>query len=212
LDQDVALDYSRCKIPEGIENGRASARPPFDPICSSAIRRVGVAKNVYRKFVEFEERAAGIYLELASRFSKNPKLSFLWLDMATHEKQHAGLLQFCLRDGLFVTDLPDSNQIQKLSRFFKRLEKRAAEPKITVEQALRLALELETSEINNIYSYLTTTLHSSMYLLRRKIATSLPTHIDQLLAVAGKFRIGDNAAKELDRLKRQCSAQWRTHK
>jgi rubrerythrin len=173
---------------------------------------VRTPENVYRKFVEFEERAAGIYLELASRFSKNPKLSSLWLDMATHEKQHAGLLQFCLRDGLFVPNLPDSTQIQKLSRFFKRLEKRAAEPKITVEQAFRLAIELETSEINTIYSYLTTTLHRSMYLLRRKIATSLPNHIDELLAMAANFRIGDNAAKELDRLKRQCSAQSRTHK
>ena len=85
-------------------------------------------KNTYRKFIEFEERVAAIYLELASRFSKDPELSSFWLDMATHEKQHAGLLQFCLRDSLFVPDLPNSAEIQKLTNFFKRLEKRAADP------------------------------------------------------------------------------------
>jgi hypothetical protein len=78
--------YSRCKIPDGITQN-----------CQGTIVRR--AKNVYCKFVEFEKRAAGIYLELAQRFSKNPKLSSFWLDMATHEKQHAELLQFCLRDG-----------------------------------------------------------------------------------------------------------------
>lgn len=169
-------------------------------------------KNIYRKFIEFEERAAAIYLGLASRFSKDPELSSFWLDMATHEKQHAGLLQFCLRDSLFVPDLPNSAEIQKLTGFFKRLEKRVADRKLTAEQAFRLAIELEASEINTIYCYLTTTLHSSMYLFRRKIATSLPNHVDELLAAARKFGIGDDAVIELDRLKRQCAAQRKPHK
>jgi hypothetical protein len=164
-------------------------------------------KSTYRKFIEFEERAAGIYLEFASRFSNDPRLTSFWLDMAMHEKQHAGLLQFCLRDGLFVRDLPDTGEIQKLTTFFKRLEKRAAAPKLTVEQAFQLAIELETSEINTIYCYLTTTLHSSMYLFRRKIATSLPHHLDELFAAARKFGIGNHALGELERLKRQCSVQ-----
>src|SRR5438552_13062331 len=158
-------------------------------------------KTIYRRFLEFEEAAAAIYLQLASRFSQDPQLSSFWLDMAMHEKEHAGLLQFCLQDGLFASDLPDTTEIQKLAAFFKELEKRAADPKLTPEEAFSLAIEMESSEINAIYCHLTTTLHSSMYLLRRKIATSLPDHVDDLIAAARKSGIGDPALKELNRVK-----------
>ena len=60
--------------------------------------------------------------------------------------------------------------------------------------------------------YLTTTLHSSTYLLRRKIATSLPNHIDELVRAARKFGVRSAAMKELNRLKERCSVQWQPHK
>ena len=168
---------------------------------------MNTSENVYRRFLEFEERAAAIYVQLASRFSQDPKLSSFWLDMALHEKQHAGLLQFCLCDGRFASDLPDSAEIQRVARLFKRLEKRASDPQLTLEEAFLLAVKMETSEINAIYCHLTTTLHSSMYLLRRKIATFLPDHIDKLVVTARKFRLGKHAMEELKRLKEHCSAQ-----
>ena len=170
------------------------------------------AQTIYRHFIEFEEMAAATYVEFASHFSQDPQLSSFWLDMAMHEKQHAGLLQFCLRDGLFVSDLPDTGEIQKLTEFFKRVKKRAARPKLTTEEAFQLAIEMESSEINAVYCHLTTTLHSSMYLFRRKIATSLPNHIDYLLKTARKFGVRDRAIEELTRLKKQCSGRWQPHK
>lgn len=177
------------------------------------IDSVKTAQSTYSRFIEFEEMAAAIYVELASHFSQHdPELSSFWVDMAMHEKQHAGLLQFCLRDGLFVADLPDTCEIQKLTEFFKRLEKRAADPKLTIEEAFRLAIEMESSEINAIYCHLTTTLHSSMYLLRRKIVTTLPSHIDELLKAARQFGVRDRAIEELSRLKEQCSAARQPHK
>ena len=90
--------------------------------------------NVYRRFIKFEESAAAIYLQLASRFSKDPKLSSFWLDMAMQEKQHAGLLQFCLADGLLSVDVPDRSemQINLVTKLFERLEKRASDPRRTV--------------------------------------------------------------------------------
>jgi hypothetical protein len=175
-------------------------------------RPVRTSRSVYRRFIEFEERAGEIYLQLASHFSQERELSSFWLEMAMHEKQHAGLLQFCLLEGLFASDLPDTSEIQKLSDFFKRLEKRAADPKLTVEQAFVLAIELETSEVNAIYCHLTTTLHGSMYLVRRKIATSLPRHIDELVVKARRFGAGNTAMKELNRRRKRCSDQWQPHK
>jgi hypothetical protein len=68
-----------------------------------------------------------------------------------------------------------------------------------------VALELEASEINAIYSNLTTALHNSTYLLRRKIATSLPNHIDELTDAARRFGIGESALQVLTQVKESCS-------
>jgi hypothetical protein len=171
---------------------------------------VNNSENIYRQFVEFEERAAAIYLQLASRFSQDPKLSSFWLDMAMHEKEHAGLLQFCLCDRLFAPDLPDIAEVQKLAGFFDHLEKRAAEASITVQEGFSLAVEMETSEINAIYCHLTKMLHTSMYLLRRKIATSLPDHIDGLIEAARRSGLREDALQELNRQKERCSSQWQS--
>jgi hypothetical protein len=167
------------------------------------------AENTYRKFVQFEERAAAIYLQLASRFSQDPELRSFWLDMALHEKQHAGLLQFCVCDGLFAENLPSPTEIDALDSNFQRVEKRAADPNLTSSEAFELAVELEASEINAIYSCLTSTLHSSMYLLRRKISTSVPDHVDELIAAAGKLGIARDLLQKLSQTKDRCSERWR---
>jgi len=167
------------------------------------------AENVYRQFKEFEERAAAIYLQLASQFAANHELSSFWLEMALHEKQHAGLLEFCLLEHLFASEMPDAPTLEELTQFFQRLEKRAADPTISVEDALALAIELEASELNAIYCNLTTPLHRSLYLLHRKVATSIPNHIDELITAATKFGVSADGPKELIRLKETCAAQWR---
>src|ERR1051326_8580539 len=125
--------------------------------------------------------------------------------MAMQEKQHAGLLQFCLADRLFASDLPSNAEIENVDALFKRVEQRVAEPLLAAEHAFTLAIELETSEVNAIYSRLTGTLHRSMYLFKRKIATSLQDHVVDLLRAARKFGSGGEAAEELDRLIEKCS-------
>jgi hypothetical protein len=162
------------------------------------------SESIYKQFVEFEEKAAAIYLQFASRFSHDPELSSFWLEIAMHEKQHAGLLQFCICQKLFAPDLPRDDDMKKLATFFEGLERRAADPNLTVEQAFSIALEMEASEINAIYCILTTSLHKSMYLLRRKIATSLPDHIDGLMKAARKFGVAENALEALHRDKQRC--------
>jgi rubrerythrin len=166
------------------------------------------AESTYRTFIQFEERAAAIYLQLASRFSQDPQLSSFWLDMAMHEKQHAGLLQFCVCEHLFATDLPAASEIEALDATFQRIEKRTADPNLSSPEAFALAIEMEASEINTIYCYLTTTLHNSMYLLRRKIATLVPNHVDELMAAATKSGIGQDVLKKLNQTIDRCSGRW----
>src|SRR3989442_765253 len=155
-------------------------------------------ESVYQKFIEFEEKAAAIYLQIASRFSKDRRLGSFWFEMALQEKQHAGLLQFCLYERLFASNLPENTEIRKTAELFKRLEKRAADPALTAADAFSLAIELESSEVNAIYCHLTTSLHSSMYLLRRKIATFVPNHVNELVAAARKFGVSNESLKELN--------------
>ena len=130
-------------------------------------------QDVYLRFIEFEEEAAAIYLRLASHFSsRNRKLSALWLDMALEEKQHAGLLQFCVCEHIFAQKLPSDDEIRKFTTLFRKLERRAADQSLDASEAFDIAAELEGSEVNAIYSYMTTPLHTSVYLLKRKIVTS----------------------------------------
>jgi rubrerythrin len=157
------------------------------------------AKDIYRRFIAFEEQAAAIYLRMASRFSPdNPELSALWLDMGIQEKQHAGLLQFCLAEELFATDLPSDKEIHDVENLFSLLMKQAGEADLNVEAAFHIALKLETSEVNAIYDDLTTPMHASMYLLRRKIATSLPDHLGHLLQEARRFKVPEKSLQELE--------------
>src|SRR5215510_9638673 len=172
-------------------------------------RQVNVkdSESIYRQFVQFEERAAALYLQMASRYSQDPDLSSFWLDMAMQEKQHAGLLQFCVYEKLFATQLPAHNEIQKLGTFFESLEQQARDPNLPVGAAFLIAMQLETSEINAIYCHLTASLHRSLYLLRRKIATDLPHHVDELATAARKFGVNEDALEQLDRVKENCAAQ-----
>ena len=157
--------------------------------------------HVYRRFIEFEELAAKIYLRLAARFPKNEYLGAFWLEMAMQEKQHAGLLQFCVEEGCFACDLPDTAGTEKIAELFKRLEERSANTQLTIAGAFSLAIELETSEVNAIYRRLTSSLHNSTYLARRKIATSLPDHVEELVHAARQFGVADQAIQTLSSLK-----------
>jgi hypothetical protein len=159
-------------------------------------------KETYGRFIELEDKAAAIYLRLASCFSsENPKLSAFWLDMAAEEKHHAVLLQFCVAEKWWAPELPEESDIRKFYTQFRELERQAASRDITVDRAFALAAELEGSEINAIYSHLTMPLHASMYLLKKKIASSPSDHLGHLVAAGKKFSASATTLKKLDALK-----------
>ncbi|HEY7532235.1 MAG TPA: hypothetical protein VH681_05555, partial [Nitrospiraceae bacterium] len=76
------------------------------------------ATKVYDGFIGLEDRSAALYLELSVRFFDNPALCRFWVEMAMEEKQHAGMLQHCREAGVFASELPGKDQIQKLSTLF----------------------------------------------------------------------------------------------
>jgi len=150
---------------------------------------VKTARGIYHRCIEFEEKAASIYLQLAAKFSSDRRLGSFWLEMAMEEKQHAGLLQFCVAEGLFVPDLPNDSTLEQVHRVFVDLQKRVADPRLTVEEAFSIAITMESSEINKLFSRLTTALHNSPYLAKRKIATFVPHHCESLITAARRFGV-----------------------
>ena len=159
------------------------------------------SSEIYRTFIGFEEQAATIYLQMASCFYPwNRELSTLWLDMGMQEKQHAGLLQFCLLEGLLVVSEPTGERTQRITDLFSNLSRRVADPGLGIHDAFQIATELETSEINDIYHRLTVPLHTSNYLLRRKIAASIPDHVDRLLQEGRKYGVPEDTLKPLERM------------
>jgi hypothetical protein len=159
------------------------------------------ASAVYSKFEELEEQAASIYVRMAARFSaENPELSEFLLDMGMQEKQHAGLLQFCLAEELFASDLPGEKDTLDAVELFTILGRRASGPSLTVSDAFEIACELETCEVNAIYDRLTTPAHASAYLLRRKIASSLPDHVGELIRQARNFKVTEQALARMEAL------------
>ena len=146
------------------------------------------ATTVYDGFIRFEERSASLYLELSVRFFGNAELSWFWVEMAMEEKQHAGMLQHCREADVFAAELPDKDQIHRLSLLFRQLEARLAEPQLTLDDAFEMAAELESSEINDIYSRLTAPIQGPAHVMRKKMEVSVAGHFERLREAATKFQ------------------------
>jgi hypothetical protein len=69
-----------------------------------------------------------------------------------------------------------------------------------------MAAELEGSEVNAIYCHLTTPLHESLYLLKKKIATSPFDHIEHLATAGKRFTVSPATLQRLEQL-REASAK-----
>ena len=158
--------------------------------------------------IGFEERAASLYLELARRFVENKALSWFWLEMSMEEKQHALFLQFCAGEQV-LKDLPDRTKIRKLEDLFESLEKRASQTNLSVDEAFLIAAELEASEINDIYARLIGPIGGTFYVIRKKIQTLVPEHMQALIRGASKFQVSESTMTKLREARARNEAQAR---
>ena len=147
------------------------------------------ARKVYDGFICLEERSAAFYMELSVRFFDNPELRWFWIEMAMEEKQHAGLLQHCREGRVFAEALPDKDQIERLNSLFRQLESRVAAPRLEVDDAFEMAIELEGSEINDVYSRLTEPIQGPARVMRKKMELSVAGHFERLCSAASKFNV-----------------------
>jgi hypothetical protein len=120
-----------------------SSAEPFDPLA---------------RFAELERLVSKIYFRFSHLFISRPELRDFWWEMGRQEEQHASILLACKEliqnydderlDPSISADKADELKTRLLS-FLSR-----GSPGLGIEEAFRIALEIETSEIDAIYSKL----------------------------------------------------------
>ena len=116
---------------------------PFDPLS---------------RFAGIERLVAKIYYRFSHLFLERPELRDFWWEMAREEEQHACILFACKA---LIENYDDESLDPTISREkAEELENRLASflargtPSLASEEAFRMALEIESSEIDAIYSKL----------------------------------------------------------
>jgi hypothetical protein len=116
---------------------------PFDPLLG---------------FAEIERLVSKIYYRFSHLFLVQSELRDFWWEMAREEEQHASILTAC-RDLILnyeeetLDPMISSDNADALARRLESFLRRGT-PSLSVEEAFRIALDIETSEIDVIYGKL----------------------------------------------------------
>jgi hypothetical protein len=143
--------------------------------------------RLYGHLMRCEDRSAQLYLDVSVRFYDQVEISWFWIEMAMEEKQHAGLLQYCLEQGIFANELPPVESVVKLERLLEEVELHAADPALSLDAAFDLAIEIEASGMEDISQKLTAPIVSPPHVLQRKLELFQKKHIDKLRTAAERF-------------------------
>jgi rubrerythrin len=116
---------------------------PFDPLLS---------------FAPIERLVSKIYFRFSHLFLDRPELRDFWWEMAQEEEQHACILQACravIANFAEQTLDPTINH-DRAQQLSLRLNSFLAQgtASLTVEEAFRIAMDIESSEIDAIYGKL----------------------------------------------------------
>jgi hypothetical protein len=120
-----------------------NSEKPFDPL---------------ERFAEIERLVAKIYFRFSHLFLSRQELRDFWWEMAKDEEQHACILNACraLIENYEDETLDPNISKAKADALSTRLISFLSQgtPSLAVEDSFRIALEIETSEIEAIYSKL----------------------------------------------------------
>jgi rubrerythrin len=120
-----------------------STQEPFDPLT---------------RFAEIEWLVAKIYFRFSHLFLDYPELRDFWWEMAKEEEQHRSILSACkamldnYQDETLDPNISREKAEELKAKLLSYLDR--GTPSLTVEEAFRIALEIEISEIDAIYSKL----------------------------------------------------------
>ena len=110
------------------------------------------------RFAEIERLVGKIYFRFSHLFLDQPEIRDFWWEMAREEEQHGCILHACKAliqsyEDETLDPTVSREKAQELEKWLGSFLQRGA-PSLSVEEAFRIALEIETSEIDAIYSKL----------------------------------------------------------
>lgn len=120
-------------------------------------------KNIFDACQEIELRVAKIYAKLALLLGNvDDRIERFWGTMSTEEWQHHVLVDFgrnlceqAFDINMRITDLPASISIDRIRNGLVEHEHRLAEMNLTLNDAFKTAIEIEKSEADQLFIYLT---------------------------------------------------------
>ncbi|MBI2089381.1 MAG: hypothetical protein HYT78_11660 [Deltaproteobacteria bacterium] len=120
-----------------------TARTEFDPLM---------------EFAEIERLVSKVYFRFSHLFLNHPELRDFWWQMALDEEGHAAVLLACKEMSAGYPEGPldpliSRDKVAQLEARIRAYLDRGT-PSIAVEEAFRIAVEIETSEIDLIYGKL----------------------------------------------------------
>jgi rubrerythrin len=152
-------------------------------------------EEIFRRAVEIERAAAGIYTRFSQLFSHLPEISAFWLGLAEDEMQHANTL----RD---VCELLTSEQLaspcdieisERVAAAQRMVREDSPASVKNLDDAYEVAHELEFSEVNAVFKLLATAFVPSEE--RRQFVVEQITQHQQKLVDFGRG-FGDRGSRK----------------
>jgi rubrerythrin len=147
--------------------------------------------ELFSRCVELEQRAQRIYESLANRFADREPIRQFFETLALQERSHYELLALCRelagREGWLEEHLaPWRDIVPRLERKMDELEA-SAEDLDRLDDALRLVIRIEGSEINPLFQGLVAATDSVFVRNLRAFQTAEATHISYISDQIPKF-------------------------
>jgi hypothetical protein len=166
-----------------------STEEPFDPLI---------------RFAEIERLVAKIYFRFSHLFLSQPELRDFWWEMAREEEQHACILHACravienYEDEKLDPDVSREKALDLTTRLNSLLAH--GTPSLHIERAFRIALEIETSEIDAIYSKLLQLGGPNIAKTMENLGVPASIQRQKLKAALRRFCVDPELLKASDRL------------
>jgi len=111
-----------------------------------------------QRFADIERLVSKVYFRFSHLFLHHTELRDFWWEMAVEEEEHASILLACkqLIENYKDEAVDPAITREKASQLTEQISSYLSKgtPSISIEEAFRTALEIETSEIDAIYSKL----------------------------------------------------------
>jgi rubrerythrin len=123
-------------------------------------RRMPTTRQVLETTIALEKQSMALYARFAKLFAGDPKLKEFWSEMARDEARHVGALELVATvvelDGKL--DQPSSVSLEDSTilrlRSLHQQYGRDAKGGLPIQQALRMALEVEENEVEDLVAHL----------------------------------------------------------